>query len=280
MNPTTRPATRPGRHALVAGEVVGEDHGEERRGGVEDGGQAAGDVPLRPGDQAEGHDIVEKAHDEIGAPRGAVARHGGAGRAHGKVEQGAADDHAEGDDGEGRQDLDGDGDVEIRAAPQQRQGDEQRPFGGRHRAVNGGRHRRSRAISVMAAAQSPSRSRRPCIPIPARRRLPAAGPMASRRAVGARIPPEPALPPAAGVPFLPQLRAISPLWLAIPICYAAPGFSESVEESGHTMAVQLAVGATARNDAGIAAALPLLKQRFGERYADSEAIRRAARPHR
>ena len=39
------------------------------------------------------------------------------------------------------------------------------------------------------------------------------------------------------------------------------------------MAIQLAVGATARNDAGIAAALPLLRQRFGERYADSEALR-------
>ncbi len=39
------------------------------------------------------------------------------------------------------------------------------------------------------------------------------------------------------------------------------------------MAIQLAVGATARNDAGIQAALPLLKQRFGARYADSDALR-------
>ena len=39
------------------------------------------------------------------------------------------------------------------------------------------------------------------------------------------------------------------------------------------MAIQLAVGATARNDAGIAAALPLLRARFGARYADSEALR-------
>ena len=30
----------------------------------------------------------------------------------------------------------------------------------------------------------------------------------------------------------------------------------------------------ARNGAGIALALPVLKQRFGERFADSEAIRR------
>ena len=47
-----------------------------------------------------------------------------------------------------------------------------------------------------------------------------------------------------------------------------------VEETRATMAVQLAVGATARNDAGIAAALPVLRQRFGERFADSEAVRR------
>ncbi len=39
------------------------------------------------------------------------------------------------------------------------------------------------------------------------------------------------------------------------------------------MVIQLAVGATGRNDAGIATALPILRQRFGERYADSEALR-------
>ncbi len=40
------------------------------------------------------------------------------------------------------------------------------------------------------------------------------------------------------------------------------------------MTVQLAVGAAARNDAGIAVALPILRQRFGDRFADSEAVRR------
>ena len=40
------------------------------------------------------------------------------------------------------------------------------------------------------------------------------------------------------------------------------------------MTVQLAVGAAARNDAGIAAALPILRRRFGDRYVDSEAVRR------
>ncbi len=39
------------------------------------------------------------------------------------------------------------------------------------------------------------------------------------------------------------------------------------------MTVQLAVGAR-RNDAGIAVALPILRQRFGERFVDSEAVRR------
>ncbi len=40
------------------------------------------------------------------------------------------------------------------------------------------------------------------------------------------------------------------------------------------MTVQLAVGAAARNDAGIAAALPILRQRFGDRCVDSETVRR------
>ena len=39
------------------------------------------------------------------------------------------------------------------------------------------------------------------------------------------------------------------------------------------MAIQLAVGAEARNDAGIAAALPILRQRLGDRCADSDALR-------
>jgi D-lactate dehydrogenase (cytochrome) len=40
------------------------------------------------------------------------------------------------------------------------------------------------------------------------------------------------------------------------------------------MTVQLAVEPVVRNDAGIAVALPILAQRFGERFVLSEAIRR------
>ena len=39
------------------------------------------------------------------------------------------------------------------------------------------------------------------------------------------------------------------------------------------MTIQLAVAPAARNEAGIAAVLPLLKQRFGDRFADSAAVR-------
>ena len=41
------------------------------------------------------------------------------------------------------------------------------------------------------------------------------------------------------------------------------------------MTVQAPIGALTRNAAGLALALPILKQRFGDRFADSEAIRRA-----
>src|SRR5512138_2673400 len=41
-------------HALVGGEEVGEDEGEERGGGVENGGQAAVDAGLAPHDEREG----------------------------------------------------------------------------------------------------------------------------------------------------------------------------------------------------------------------------------
>ena len=90
-----------GGHALVAGEVVGDDDGEERRGGVEDRGEPAGDVALRPGDQAEGNDVVEEAHDEDSrATRRASRGMRGAGRAHDEHRAGRRRRHPEGDDGE------------------------------------------------------------------------------------------------------------------------------------------------------------------------------------
>src|SRR5437868_6177475 len=44
------------------------DDGKERRGGIEDGGQAAGDAGLAPGEEAEGDGVVDGSHQEHSAP--------------------------------------------------------------------------------------------------------------------------------------------------------------------------------------------------------------------
>ena len=62
------------------------------------------------------------------------------------------------------------------------------------------------------------------------------------------------------------------LWLATAIllrCAAIP----QIVRCGESMTVQVAVEPVKRNDAGIALALPILAQRFGERFVRSEAVR-------
>jgi hypothetical protein len=59
----------PGRQSLIGGQEVGEDGGEERRAGVQDRGEPAGDARLAPEDQAEGNDVVQRGHDREGLPR-------------------------------------------------------------------------------------------------------------------------------------------------------------------------------------------------------------------
>src|SRR2546421_11449468 len=44
------------------------DDGKERRGGIEDCGEAAGDACLAPGEEAEGDGIVDCSHQEHSAP--------------------------------------------------------------------------------------------------------------------------------------------------------------------------------------------------------------------
>ena len=62
-------------HLLIGREPVRHDHGPERRGGVEDRGEAGGDAGLAPDDETEGHDVVEETHGEKGAPRLQIVRH-------------------------------------------------------------------------------------------------------------------------------------------------------------------------------------------------------------
>ena len=56
-------------HLLVGGEQVGDDHAPDRRGRVEDGGEAAGDLGLAPAEQQERDDVVDQRQQQDRAPR-------------------------------------------------------------------------------------------------------------------------------------------------------------------------------------------------------------------
>ena len=59
------------RKPLVSGEEMGGNDGEERRGGVEDGGQTTGDARLAPREEAKGNRVIECPHQQHSAPMAA-----------------------------------------------------------------------------------------------------------------------------------------------------------------------------------------------------------------
>ena len=125
-------------HPLVAGEGVGDENGKQRRRGVEDRGKAAGEGVLRPHDQAERDDVVEDAHAGECGPGAARPLAAGPAHADGGIEEHRTDGEARRDHGEGRQGGDGEHVEEERTAPHHRQGEQKRPFDGRHGAVDRG----------------------------------------------------------------------------------------------------------------------------------------------
>ena len=65
----------PAREALVGGHEMGADNGKKRRGRQDDGGEAARDMALAPGDQRERDKVVEKSHDEKRPPNRQAGGH-------------------------------------------------------------------------------------------------------------------------------------------------------------------------------------------------------------
>ena len=77
--------------ALVVGEGVRDDHAPDRRGRIQDRGEAADNLRLRPGEEAERDDVVEQGEHQQAkaAPGGSVAaRAAPAGRPTGKRRRG------------------------------------------------------------------------------------------------------------------------------------------------------------------------------------------------
>lgn len=113
---------------------MGHDKGEERRRGVEDRGEARGDLRLAPEDEAERHETVQHARGCVALPRRAVAEEGSTGNQEHEVERGGGEHHATEHDGD-KQLGQGDLGEEERAAPQDREQDEEGPFACPHRPL-------------------------------------------------------------------------------------------------------------------------------------------------
>jgi hypothetical protein len=130
---------------LVAGRKMRDQRGEDRCGGVEDRSKPARDMGLAPEDQRERNHIVEQPEHREGRPRPRQRNKTGAAGQDGEERRGDAD--AAERQGERRQFVDRDLGEEERAAPQNREEDEQEPVGRRQ-----GQARRHCSMSVVLDA--------------------------------------------------------------------------------------------------------------------------------
>ena len=58
---------------LAAGQKMSQDNAENGGCGIQDGGQAAVDMGLAPDNQTEGDQVVDKTHEQKGAPTSSVS---------------------------------------------------------------------------------------------------------------------------------------------------------------------------------------------------------------
>jgi hypothetical protein len=117
---------------------MGDEHGEERRRGVEDRGETRRDVDLPPGDEREGNRVVEKPHAEERGPGGAIVREGRARDPQHSMQRERRQRHPCGDE-EDRRDLPHrDAHEQERAAPQHRERQDHRPIAAAHDKIDAG----------------------------------------------------------------------------------------------------------------------------------------------
>ncbi len=117
------------RHALIRGDKVGDDDGEEWRRGVQDGGEYRGDVSLAPHDQAERHDVIQETHADEGCPDAAVASQSVSREWQNKVENQSRKRCAQRHEREGRQSREGHAREEERPTPEHGKGEQHSPLG-------------------------------------------------------------------------------------------------------------------------------------------------------
>ena len=116
------------REPLLPGQEMGQHDAENGGGGIQDGGQAALDVLLAPGDQAERDQVVEQAHDQEGAPQGKICGQPPVGQEAYPQQNDGRQSHPAEDQGEGRDLAHGHLDEEKGAAPDHGQQPKEQPF--------------------------------------------------------------------------------------------------------------------------------------------------------
>ncbi|MCY1454740.1 hypothetical protein D9M71_718290 [compost metagenome] len=103
---------------FVLGQQVRNDHRKQRRGGIEDRGQAAADAGLAPDDQAEWQQVVEQPHGQKRPPDPPLSRHVQPQQPYQRKQYQRRQPHAQHHQGERRQFLHGNTIEEERTTPQ------------------------------------------------------------------------------------------------------------------------------------------------------------------
>lgn len=109
------------RQFFIGRQQMCDQHREERRGCVQDRGQAARNAVLAPNDQHEGHHVVERSHANECSPDLPCPRHSLTGEPQGQQQGRRADRHTQPYEGKGGQIADSHSVEEERAAPSRSQ---------------------------------------------------------------------------------------------------------------------------------------------------------------
>jgi hypothetical protein len=124
------------RRMFVTRADMRDHHPEERRRRVQDRGEAARDMGLAPREQRERDDVVQEGHAEQGAPDPRLPRQRHRNEAEHDIEDHGRDRDAQEHQCQRRQFVQDDAIEEEGPAPQHREGEEHRPFGAGHAAMD------------------------------------------------------------------------------------------------------------------------------------------------
>ena len=145
-NPQENAAEAVGRHPFILGPDMRQQYGEERRRGVQDCRETAGDLRLAPGDETKRDEVVQCSHASERSPGAKRGRHTRTACQNGNVQDDGAETEAQAHDGEWPHLSKGGLGQEEDAAPKKGESKEEAPFRRPHPVI--GRCRRHPCLPI------------------------------------------------------------------------------------------------------------------------------------